>query len=184
MLEFYLSIVSSESDKKKVEFIYEKYYSYMCYKAGCILGQNKYDVEDAVHNAMLKLIDNIDLIDVSDERRVKNLCGIIARNKAIDTRRKKDNQTVPLEDAVLNTEGNDETPDSVLEAKETFAAIIKAIESLDEKYRDVCILKYVHLLKDKEIGSLLDLDPKTVSTRIYRGKQIVKDAIRKEGLHD
>ncbi len=184
MLEFYLSIVNSESDKKKVEYIYENYYSFMCYAAGCILKHNKFDVEDTVHNAMMKIIENIDIIDISDKRKVKNLCGIIARNKAIDHLRRKDNQMIPLDDSIVNDETDETSPEKIIISKETFEKVLNAVESLDEKYRDVCILKYVHQLKDKEIGLLLDLNEKTVSTRIYRGKQMVKEALRKEGLHD
>ena len=84
MISYYLSIVETEEDKEKVVFIYENFYSFMCYTAGQILNHNKHDVEDAVHNAMIKLIENIDVIDLSDKQRAKNLCGIVAKNKAKD----------------------------------------------------------------------------------------------------
>ena len=94
MITFYLSLVETEDAKNKIEFIYVNYYSFMCYTAGQILKHNKQDVEDAVHNAMMKIIENIDIIDVSDVQRAKNLCGIIARNKAIDYCKQKDNVMV------------------------------------------------------------------------------------------
>lgn len=84
MISFYLSIIETEEDKDKVVFIYENFYSFMCYTAGQVLGQGKPEVEDAVHNAMLKIIERLDMIDITDEIKVKNLCGIIAKNIAKD----------------------------------------------------------------------------------------------------
>ena len=183
MITYYLSIVETEKDKEKVVFIYENFYSFMCYTAGQILNHNKHDVEDAVHNAMIKLIENIDVIDLSDKQRAKNLCGIVAKNKAKDHCRLKENQTLSLDDTLYDVIEDDSNPDEIIIRKDTYDIVLKAIYALDEKYRDVCILKYIHEYKEREIALILDLSPKTVSTRIYRGKQILREKLRKESLH-
>ena len=183
MLSFYLSIVETDKDKEKVVFIYENYYSFMCYTAGQVLNHNKYDVEDAVHNAMLKLIENLDAIDFSDPQKTKNLCGIVAKNMARDFLKRKENQNVPLEDEVREASAVENDPGDILLKKNTYDIILRELHSLDDKYRDVCILKYVHELKEREIAALLDINTKTVSTRIFRVKQILRDSIRKEAVH-
>ena len=156
----------------------------MCYTAKQYLDSN-YDIEDAVHNSMLKIIENLDLIDISDEKRVKNLCGIISKNKAIDFVRLKKNHSDEFSDEIYANNQNDELdPSDLVLNHETYNLILNKIRSLDDTYRDVCILKYINELKEREIALLLDLPPKTVSLRIFRGKQILREAIRKDNLHD
>ena len=183
MIAYYLSIVETDEDREKVLFIYENYYSFMCYTAGQVLGHNKQDVEDAVHNAMLKLIENIDIIDLSDKQKAKNLCGIVAKNIAKDHCKYKDNQSLSLEDMICETTEEENSPSEIVIRKDTYDIILKALHSLDDKYRDICIMKYVHQYKEREIALLLNLTPNTVSIRIYRGKQILREALRKENLH-
>ena len=184
MLSFYLSIVETDEDKEKVVFLYENYYSFMCYTAGQVLNHNKFDVEDAVHNAMLKLIENLDSIDFSNLQKTKNLCGIVAKNKARDLLKRREKQNVSLEDDVRADISTAEDPRDILIRNNTYELILHALDSLDDKYRDLCIMKYVHGLKEKESAALLDITPHTVSTRIFRGKQILRDALRKEAVYE
>ena len=183
MISLYLSIVETEKEKEKVTFIYEKCYSFMCYMAKQYLG-NEYDVEDVVHNSMLKIIENLDIIDIAEEKRVKNLCGIIAKNKAIDFIRSQKNNNAEFNEEIMNNQCEALDPDDIVLNQEVYHLILDKIRSLDDIYRDVCMLKYVNELNEREIALLLDLPSKTVSLRIFRGKQILREAIRKENLHD
>ncbi|MBP3442029.1 MAG: hypothetical protein J6L62_04415 [Clostridia bacterium] len=61
--------------------------------------------------------------------------------------------------------------------------IEQKIKELDDKYRDICRLKYINNLKEREIALLLNLPPNTVSVRIFRGKQILREELKKEGIH-
>ena len=182
MISYYLSIIDTEEAKDKVIFIYENFYPFMCYSAGEVLGHNKPDVEDAVHNAMLKLIENIDLIDLSDVKKVKNLCGIVAKNKARDHCKLRDNQTIALDDTV-DTSDDYSNPDDIVVIEESCGIILEAIHDLDDTYRDVCVLKYVHGYKIREISAILALPQNTVSTRLSRAKQLLKKALRKESIY-
>ena len=183
MISYYLSIIETEEAKDKVVFIYENFYSLMSYTAGEVLNHNTHDVEDAVHNAMLKIIEIIDLIDLSDVKKVKNLCGIVAKNQAIDYCKRRDSQTISTDDEAILASEVDVNPDDIVISKETYHIIIEAIRTLGDTYRDVCLLKYVHEYKVREIAMLLDLSENTVTTRISRAKQILKEALRKELPH-
>ena len=184
MISLYLSIVETDEEREKVTFIYEKCYSFMYYMAKQYLGNNC-DIEDVVHNSMLKIIENLDIINTTDEKRVKNLCGVIAKNKAIDLiRSKKNNDNTEFNDEVINTQSEALNPCDIVMTQEVYNLVLEKIRSLDDTYRDVCMLKYVHELKEREIALLLDLSPKTVSLRIFRGKQMLREAIRKENLHE
>ena len=79
----------------------------------------------------------------------------------------KYNKILPIDDVVDYKEsGND-----VETVRFEYEMLINSIFKLDEKYRDVLILKYVNELGEKEISRLLDIPQKTVSTRILRGKK-------------
>ena len=183
MISFYLSIIQTEDAKDKVIFIYEHFYSFMCYTAGEVLGHNKNDVEDAVHNAMLKIIENIDFIDITNISKVKNLCGIIAKNKAKDHCKLKVNQTVDLDGSSVSESNFVPSPDEIVIGETTAALILEAIRDHDDTYRDVCLLRFVHEYKIREIASLLDLPEGTVSIRLSRAKVILKESLRKENLY-
>lgn len=183
MISYYTSIVETDEEKDKIEYIYKNFYSSMAYTAGRVLNHNKQDVEDTVHNAMLKIIDIIDKIDITEINKVKNLCGIIARNKAKDHCKLKENQTVSLdEDLITDGNENDIDPVKIVVNKEIYDIVLRSIYTLNDNYRDVCILKYVHGYKTKDIALILDISPNIVSTRIFRGKEAIKNNLRKEHL--
>ena len=183
MISFYLSIVESADDRDKVVFIYENFYSFMCYTAGQVLGQGKPEVEDAVHNAMLKIIERLDTIDVSDVTRAKNLCGIIAKNIAKDHLKLKESNTLSLDETFGDLTSEDDEPDEIVIRRDTYEILLRAVRKLDEKYRDVCILKYVHGYKEREVAELLNISAGTVATRIHRAKQILREELRRESIH-
>ena len=183
MINIYLSMVETAEDRDKVVFIYENYYSFMCWCAGEVLGHNKHDVEDSVHNAMVSIIEHLECIDFSDKQRLKNFCGIVAKNKAINCKKSQGKNVTSTEDTINIGIDHVEMPDEIVLGRETYSVILREVFELDEKYRDVCMLKYLHGLKEREIAELLDISPKTVGTRIFRGKQLLREALRKENTY-
>lgn len=167
MLSLYLSMVNNTDDSNKISYIYQKYYAYMSYCAEQVLGQRTEDIKDATYNAMLKIIEHIDYVDLSDERRAKSYFGTIAKNKAKDILKSKYNKVVSIDDII---DCKDSESDINIVRFE-YESLIDSIFKLDEKYRDVLILKYVNELNEREISNLLDIPQKTVSTRVLRGKK-------------
>lgn len=167
MLLLYLSMVNNTDDSNKIKFIYQKYYAYMSYCAEQVLGQRTEDIKDATHNAMLKIIEHIDSVDLSDERRAKSYFGTIAKNKAKDILKSKYNKVLSIDD-VIDYKDNGSAVDMV---RFDYESLVDSIFKLEEKYRDVLILKYVNELNNAEISKLLGIPQKTVATRILRGKK-------------
>lgn len=178
MLNTYLFMVETEDDREKVVFIYENYYAFMKYTASRIL-KSEHDIEDALHTAMLRIIDNLDIIDFTDKKRAKSFCGVVAKNVAIDMCKSARNQREELIESVSGVSCEDEELTDIVIRKETYEAVIKAIYDLDEKYRDVCILRFVDELKEREIAEVLKLPIKTVDTRIRRSRKMLCDVISK-----
>ncbi len=176
--------LSVRSDRDKIEYVYRQYYPLMRFVAGRVLDRGSSDAEDAVHDAMVKIIRNVGIIDFSDPIRLKNLCAVIARNCATDRLRKLSGKNVPFSEVPEDAADADTQPDQSLIREETLEAILGAIDSLPDVYRDACILKYVHKYKEKEIAALLGIPERTATTRIHRGKMLLREALRKEGYHE
>ncbi|MBQ7474704.1 MAG: sigma-70 family RNA polymerase sigma factor [Clostridia bacterium] len=179
MLFFYMSLVTAESDRIKAARIYEKYCGVMTYVAEITLGEKKDAASDMVHEAMIKIIEKLDTYDFSDEKKTKSLCLTIVRNKCLDFLEKKDENTLSFDDLGDDGEG-DGSAEEIVMSEETVSAVRRAVESLGDRYKDVCVLKFVNGYKDGEIAEILGVPVGTVKSRInYARKKLVQ--LIKEG---
>lgn len=166
MLTFYLSMVQSDEDKKKIEFVYNEFYSLMCVISYDIL-KNTHDAEDIAQSCILKIVENPDIIDITNVNRARGLCCIMSKNKSIDFLRLKKNHSNSLEDAAeCYFQSSDDVATLVIN-QETYNFTMNVINSLNDTYRNVCLLKYAYGYKEREIATILELSPNVVNQRIY-----------------
>jgi len=103
----------------------------------------------------------------------------IASNKCLDAlRRGKLERQVFT--GTINEQARGPTgdkPEEELLKKEQNRAVRDALAGLPEKYRLVLVLQHYHGLSYQEISLALNLPEKTVATRVYRAKQMLKDAL-------
>ena len=92
----YLSLLDTQEDISKFELIYNTYKKQMYYTANNILKDN-YLAEDAVHNAFLRIIDNLEKIDDVNSHNTKGLIVIIVKNVSIDIYRKNKKERIYIE---------------------------------------------------------------------------------------
>lgn len=99
----------------------------------------------------------------------------IARNLVIDWYRKKKEMSLDtlLEDG-FRPAADDHT-DVVDEVD--FKQAVEVIESLDEIYRDVLLMRYVEGLKPQDIAEVVGETPNVVSVRIHRGLKQLQDLL-------
>ena len=83
MLIFYMSLIDSDESKDKFESLYLKYRKHMKHIAMKILG-DEHLAEDAVHNAFVKIISNLEKFNKIDCQETRNLIVIIIRSASID----------------------------------------------------------------------------------------------------
>ena len=181
MLQLYLSLVLTDEARNKVTQIYEKNYGVMMCVSEQVLGKDKNLAPDMVHNAMLKIIDKLDVLELDDDKKTRNLCITIVKNKCLDYLRSKEAKEDFIDDYDLS-----ETKflvDDIVVSKDNVERIKKAILSLDKRFIGVCLLKFVYEYSNKEIADLLDLNDITVRTRIERAKKklyVALEEIRNE----
>jgi RNA polymerase sigma-70 factor (ECF subfamily) len=127
---------------------------------------------------VLKIINSLDAIDVDNPFTTKSFVYSITKNKAIDYLRQKNRyEVVDIEDIEYSLEDNLLPPLESLLNKDIYERLIGYILSLDDIYKNVCQLKYINEMTEAEIAKVLDLSPKAVNSRIFRGRQILKKMI-------
>jgi RNA polymerase sigma-70 factor (ECF subfamily) len=106
----------------------------------------------------------------------------IAVNRCIDWTRKKRLQTVSticdnsddeidIYDTIADRAGG---PEEDFIKQENRAYIRKVVEELPEIYKTVIILYYFEDFSPQEISDMIDIPKRTIETRLYRGKNLLK----------
>lgn len=173
MLGFYLSIVETETDKGKVEIIYDKYKKLMLHVAYRVTGDKEL-AEDAVHDAFLNIIKNIDRIDDPETDRTKSLVCVITRNIAINLIRKNSREmSVGLDISNIRFEGE-------LTEEKGLSKLAIAIMNLPVGQRDVLKLKVEYGMSNKAIAKTLCISDESVRARLARAKKTLENYLKEE----
>lgn len=181
MLCFYLMLVDDEENKDKLSYLYQKYYSLMC----AVARQNTYnasDVEDIVHNSILKIIPHLHKLDLQNETATRSYICTVVANKARDENRRGADMVQPLEE-VDNFCGATEDVLSIIQTKEGYELLVRCIHELSPALRRTCELRLLHDLTEREIADLLDTSVTTVGVRIMRGRAQLKKRILEEWIN-
>ena len=107
----------------------------------------------------------------------------IARNIAIDYSRKRkisigSNITPDNFHSLANIgSGIRNSPEDKMISSQEYRTLIDIISSLDEKYREPAILRFIKEYEYNEIAQELNLELNTVKTRIKRAKELLQHAV-------
>ena len=74
---------------------------------------------------------------------------------------------VNLEEEVLKSETRDN--------------VRRALDGLDERYRSVVVLLYYQKMSYEQIAAVLELPMKTVETRLYRARKLLRERLETRG---
>lgn len=176
----FLIMLDSDEDRSKFVQLYHKYRYFLWYLARERL-QDDHLAEDAVQETFLALTHHIDKVGCVESAVTRNFLATIVKNKATDLWRKRqgimeEKEASPKQEAEVFGE---DVLDQYL-VKESYERILQAIQKLDEIYRVVFELKYLHELSDREIADLLGVTPKVVNVRIFRARKKLQNLLREE----
>ena len=172
MLIYYLQMLDTPEEKVRFEQIYLKYRGLMYRVADSIL-HNRQDAEDAVHNAFLKIIKKFSRFQNTPAQDLASQIVVIARNEAISLLRKRKGDA-PLEEQDGLAEPS--------EAVSDYHALVDSFTRLPRTYRAVMEMKLLLGYSDGEIAAKLGLSKSAVSTRVSRGRQMLRDIVEQEGF--
>ncbi len=78
------------------------------------------------------------------------------------------------------------TPEEVLQHKELQQALELAINKLPKKYRLPLVLRDMEELSAKEVGTIMELNERTIKSRLHRARLFIRKELSARGIaqHD
>lgn len=131
--------------------------------------------EDAVHDAFLKLMQNYGQLCSRSDGQLERWLMAVVRNTALDMLRKEGRET-ELEAQAWEPA----VPPDLGE----FEALVALIRSMPEDYRRVLELRFLAEWSLADIAKELGLTEGAVKSRVFRGRKLLIDALRREGYLD
>lgn len=178
MLLFLLSLVDSPEDKKKVEDLYYKYRTLMKYIAMKML-HNEDMAEDAVGDALVSLIENLDRIDEVETDDTKAFVYIVIRNVCLNRYNKSIRHPTRHP-----TENIDDFIEYQIDDTDVFEEVylndyFQCFSKLPPIYRDVMELKIYYDMSTKDIAAVLHISEDSVRKRTERARKILKELMER-----
>ena len=168
----YLQMLETPEEKSKFEQLYLEYKGLMFHVAYEIL-HNEQDAEDAVHQAFVKIAENIKKIDDPICPKTHSYVVTIVENKAIDQYRKQQkHQTVELIDDIQGTNAHYEGDND----------LTKCIVKLPARYREMILLRYHHGYSVREIAGMMGISLPAAIKLDQRAKQKLKKLCEEAGI--
>lgn len=161
----YLQIIDTDADKTKFEDLYTTYKGLMFHIALKVL-KNEPDAEDAVHQAFLSIIDNLEKISQVRCPKTRAYIVAITENKAIDMIRKK-SKLVDME-----FDGNAFGIDIPLPGDHGLA---DAMAQLPAIYREILLLRYYNGYAVREIAPMLHMKKSSAQKLLWRAKVALRE---------
>lgn len=136
------------------------------------------EANDLAQEVFIKVYKNLD--KYRPDYKFSTWLIRISTNHVIDYRRKKKQDTVSIDDMVVEiaAEGTPETQYLKKEEQKRLAGVISA---LPEIYRIPIVLYHQQGLKYQEIADILEEPLSKVKNRIFRGRKQLKELLEQEG---
>lgn len=188
MLALYLVYLDDDNDKKLFENMYLSYRKQMVALAITILG-NEDDAQDAVGDVFLRIAQkNWDVVRrIDNETDLRNYLLKATKNTSLNKIKGKKKENVSLDTIVeYNIDGiEDLSDDTFLEVicnKFEYEKVVRAIHSLNEKYRDVLYCHYVMEMTVPETAKSLNQKLSATKQQLVRGKKMLLSLLGKKGV--
>ena len=139
------------------------------------------DAMDITQSAFIKAYENLDKYDPS--HKFFSWLYRIAINESLNhvSRRKRQTRLAYEPGDSLRYDGQVHSPADPVEESETDAMLQGALVQLKFDYRLVVILRHFLSLSYREIGEIIDVPEKTVKSRLFTGRQMLKEILVGQG---
>lgn len=146
----------------------------------------KEDTEDILQNSFIKAYKNMN--DFDTKLSFSSWMYRIVHNEAVSFFRARsirpEANLVEGGDEILSFFHDDTNAWDIANERNNAEHIKKAISDLDEKYRDIILLRYFEGLEYEEIGDILKISSGSVATLIHRAKKKLADSLSHIKTHE
>ena len=149
--------------------------------------RNQDDAEDAVQQAMLKIFQHLEQLAETD--KFTQWAMRIVENEARMYKRKRRQHLYQSMDEDPEENGQSkhfhpkqfadwrDLPNEILEQGEVRAAIMEALNSLPEIYREIFMLRDMEHMSIAEAAEMLNISVPTVKTRLHRARLMMRETL-------
>lgn len=142
-----------------------------------ILGSTD-DAADTTQTVFLKVFEHI--ADYNPKHKFFSWIYRIAINESLNQVKKRRHQE-PLADSQASPWRG---PEEELDSKRICNRVQGALMQLNEDYRTVVVLKHMSGCSYQQISEVLQIPEKTVKSRLYSARQIMKKSLLSDGAQD
>lgn len=178
---FVMFPTDNQIEEEAHDEVFANYRNQMYYVAVSIL-KSDHDAEDAVQDAILAITKQPEAIP-DDPKLLRAYVLTATRNAALNIQGR--NSDLELE-SISNIDDYRLSYDDRLFERVTasldYNTLIRAMEKLPLRYREVLMLRYVNEMKYREIAELLGRKQSTVHQQITRGRKMLVKLCKKEGM--
>jgi RNA polymerase sigma-70 factor (ECF subfamily) len=182
MLYLYLSMIPDPQERADFEQVYNDCKLACLHEALKCTGYNQALAEDALHNAVVKILAKYPGYLKDSCSKLKSSFVIIVKHEATDLMRKEKIRRHEALDDECDAEANDVALADLFSGKETYEMIIACVDKLAILLKAVFVQRYLYDMKNKEIAELLGITEKSVSVRLCRAKLQLRELLREEGI--
>jgi RNA polymerase sigma-70 factor (ECF subfamily) len=162
-------------DRRAFEVLVERYERPIFNAAFRMLGDRD-DAADVAQTAFMKAFENLGRYN--PQYRFYSWIYRIAINESIDVLNRRKRSTELDEGRLPDTH----TPEADTSEAQISAAMQSALMMVKTEYRTVIVLKHFMDCSYHEISAILDIPEKTVKSRLFTARQLLKERLANTGL--
>ncbi|MFZ2310263.1 MAG: sigma-70 family RNA polymerase sigma factor [Patescibacteria group bacterium] len=142
------------------------------------------DAQDLLQDIFLKIYLNLN--DFDNSLKFSSWVYAISRNQVISNHRKLqvrvEGHSVPLEDDSAKKIISGFNIEKEIDSNYLKNNVFKVLDALDEKYRDILILKFIEEKNYQEISDIIKKPVGTVGSMMNKAKKMFKDELSRQDL--
>lgn len=166
-----------EGDKVAFEHLYARYESFMINFFYRKLWSDRIKAEDFTHDLFTKIIDKPELFDL--DRSFKTWLFSVANNMCKNEYKKQEIRKNTGYDVPEGMDAKDEEilPDTAVDKSSFAEELKKELEKMNEKHREVFMLRHFEGLSLNEIAETLDINAGTVKSRLHHATKTLAEKL-------
>lgn len=154
-------------------------YERKLYRYGAKFLSRTEDIEDIVQDILISAYRNIQSFDSS--QRFSPWIYRVAHNAFVNALRQNKRGPVFMDfDTLISHQVYEDPHESEREQKDMRALLDRGLEYLQPKYKEVLVLHYFEDMPYKDIAEVLQVPLGTVSIRIRRAKELLREQIKNQ----
>lgn len=165
-----------KGDVSRYEEIVQKYQR-LVFSVSYGIVKNEETARDVAQECFIKAYQYMKTQDIAS---FKNFICRMATNKSIDFLRRCENRNLAIDTENAAVLGEDSSAEDYYLKQEKNEYVRRHVNALSEKYRFVVYDYYFNDLSYAQIAEKYNISVKTVETRLYRAKKLLKTAMKEE----